>query len=39
MNNPKIWGEVCLKVLAPALVALGGILLTIENDNNDDSQE
>lgn len=38
MNNPKIWGDICLKVLAPALVALGGILLTIQNGKIDDSQ-
>jgi hypothetical protein len=39
MNNSKVWGEICLKVLAPALVTLGGILLAMKNDNNGGSQE
>lgn len=39
MNNSKVWGEICLKVLAPAIVTLGGILISLKSDTNNENQE
>jgi hypothetical protein len=39
MKNPRLWGDILLKVVAPATVALGGILITLKNDSDQDNTE
>jgi len=36
MKNSKFWGEICVIVLAPAIMAFGGLLMKLNtNDSNE----
>lgn len=39
LKNPRFWGRLCQIVLAPAILALGGLILDLETRQEKDSSQ